>query len=831
MHKRRLFGTAFAVVLGVAFLTATLVLGASTRSGITELFTDGNAGTDVVVRSATRFPSDSGDLAAPLDAGVVDAVRTVPGVTAAQPDVEGVATILGTDGRPVGGNGPPTIGGNWIDDPTVSAWRIVQGHAPTAAGEVVIDQRTADDGHLTVGSATTVLAPDPVPVTVVGVMALGDHDSLGGVNFTAFTTDQAAELFAGGAGHVTSVLVVGDGRPEEQLAEAIRPVLPAGVESLTGDQLVAEQTHDVEADFVDFLETFMLVFAGIALLAATFSIYNTFSILVAQRSREHALLRAVGASRKQVLGTTVLEALLVGSVASLAGVAGGFGLVSLLRTLMSGSDFELPQGHVAITHPRVVVALVTGVVVTLLASLSPAVKASRVPPIAAMRDVALDRSGGSRIRFLLGLVLAGGGAALTVTAVQGSGGIGVAGLGALTILAGLVALGPVVARPAAAVIGTPMALRGLSGRLARRNAMRSPRRTAGAASSLLVGVGVVTLFTGFAASIKASMSDTLDRSYRGDLVVEPRSFSGAQLSPAVAGRVAQVPGVDATAALGEGTARIDGHEEDLLVVDPTAYQRLVDLDTRAGAFADGATGLAVSKKLADDRHWTVGDVVPVTYPDGAQQDLPVAMVYGDRTITGDVMIPTALWAPHVTQRSDMVVLIDAAPGTDLTTLKGSLAQLTQPYGEPKLQDRQEFLDDQAAQIDQSLGIVYALLAMAIIIAVLSIANTISLSIHERTRELGLLRAVGQQRRQLRSMVRGEAVIVSLFGTIGGIGIGTFLSWALVRVVADSEGFGTWKVPTAQFAVILGLGALAGVLAAARPARRAAKLPVLTAVAS
>jgi putative ABC transport system permease protein len=327
------------------------------------------------------------------------------------------------------------------------------------------------------------------------------------------------------------------------------------------------------------------------------------------------------------------------------------------------------------------------------------------------------------------------------------------------------------------------------------------------------------------------MSDTIERSYQGDLVIEPRSFSGAQLSPAVVSQAAQVPGVEATAALGDGKGLVGGHEESLLVVDPAAYLRLVDVDVRNGSFPEGTTGLAVSKKLAGDRHWSVGDVVPVTYPDGAVQDLPVTMVYADRTISGDVLIPVALWAPHVTQRSDIVVLVDAAPGTDITALKASLAQLAQPYGEPKLQDRQEFLDDQAAQIDQTLGIVYALLVMAIIIAVLSIANTISLSIHERTRELGVLRAVGQQRRQLRSMVRWEAVIVSLFGTIGGIGLGTFLSWALLQVIADSEGFGTWKVPTGQFAVILALGALAGVLAAARPARRAAKRPVLTAISS
>jgi putative ABC transport system permease protein len=476
-----------------------------------------------------------------------------------------------------------------------------------------------------------------------------------------------------------------------------------------------------------------------------------------------------------------------------------------------------------------VFALVTGIVVTVLASLSPAVKASRVPPVAAMRDVALDRSASSRKRFVLGLVLAGGGVALTVSAVQGSGGIGIAGLGALTTLAGLVALGPVVARPAAALIGTPLALRGLSGRLARRNAMRSPRRTAGAASSLLVGVGVVTLFTGFAASIKASMSDTIDRSFKGDLVIEPRGFSGANLPTALVDSVAQVPGVAASAGLDDGVAVLDGDTEDVLVVDPTAYQHLLDVDVRAGTFADDTGGLAVSKKLADDRHWSVGDVVPVKFPDGATQDLTIGMVYGDRTISGDVLMARSVWEQHITQRSEIVVLIDVAPDADQASVQSSLEALTHQYGDPTVRDRQEFLDAQAAQIDQSLGVIYALLVMAIIIAVMSIANTISLSIHERTRELGLLRAVGQQRRQLRSMVRREAVIVSLFGTIGGIGIGTFLSWALVRVFAESEGLGTFDVPTGQFAVILGLGALVGVLAAARPARRAARMPVLDAI--
>jgi putative ABC transport system permease protein len=831
LHKRRLFGTALAVVMGVAFLSATLILGATTREGVKEIFTEANAGTDVVVRSEQRFETESGDQQGLLAASLVDTVRAVDGVAAAEPEVAGFGQIVAADGDPIGGEGPPTLASNWIADPALNAYDIAEGRGPEVEGEVVIDRGSARRGDLAVGDTTTVLVPDPVPVTIVGVVTMGDDDdALGRTTFVGFTLEQAQTLLAGGAGRITSVLVAGDGRPAEDVESAVRAVAPAGVEVMTGAELTAEQRQSIEDDFLSFTERFFMVFAGIALLTASFGIYNTFSILVAQRSRESALLRAVGASKAQVLWATMLEALLVGAVASAVGVAGGIGLSAGVRALLESADFGLPSSGVDVATGRLVVAGIVGVVVTVVASLAPAVKAARVAPVAALREVAVDRSAGSRVRFLLGTVLAAGGVLLTISATRGEGDIGVAGLGAITTLAGLVALGPVVARPASWAIGLPLA-GGLSGRLARRNAMRSPRRTSGAASSLLVGVGVVTLFTGFAASMKASMEDAVDRAFRGDLVVESSGFSGANLSPALVDAVARLPEVEVSLGLAEGEARIDGEQRDVLVAEPARFLHMLDLDLQEGAWDDADASLAISRKIAEDESWSVGDVVDVGFVDGTVQPMPVGAVYEDRTIAGDILLPQSVWVQHVAQRTEIVVLVDVRDGADLAAARASIEGLAQRYGDPPVRDRDEFLDAQAAEIDQMLGLVYGLLFMAVLIAVMGIANTVSLSIHERTRELGLLRAVGQQRRQLRSMVRREAMIVSLFGTLGGIGIGVFLAWALVRVVAAHEGLGTFAVPYGQLGVILGLGAVAGVIAAARPARRAARMPVLDAVAT
>jgi putative ABC transport system permease protein len=481
-----------------------------------------------------------------------------------------------------------------------------------------------------------------------------------------------------------------------------------------------------------------------------------------------------------------------------------------------------------------VIAASVGVLVTLVASLAPAIKASRVAPVAAMRGVAVDRSGVSVVRAVLGVLLAGAGIAVVVTAADhANGALGRAGLGALALVAGGVVLGPVAARPAAALLGAPLgALKGQTGKLARGNAMRNPRRTAGSAAALMVGTAVVVLFTTFASSIKASLNDTVDRTFGGDLVMDQDSFSGATIDPAVDAAIAELPEVASTSAWAGAVMRVGTSDVEPIAADPAKLTTILDLGVTAGDLTHMQPGeLAVSDRYAADHHLAIGSVVPASFADGSTTDLRVGAIYGVPDIIGDIVITPQDWAPHAGRAGDVVVLIKLADGVSLEEGKAAVTAAARPFAAPKVQTRDEYMDDVAGQIDQMLTLVYGLLAVAIVIALMGIANTLSLSIHERTRELGLLRAVGLSRRQLRSSVRWESVIVAAFGTIGGIALGTFLGWGLVRALSAQEGLGRFDVPVAQLAIILGLAVAAGVVAAVRPARRAARLDILDAIAT
>jgi putative ABC transport system permease protein len=432
-------------------------------------------------------------------------------------------------------------------------------------------------------------------------------------------------------------------------------------------------------------------------------------------------------------------------------------------------------------------------------------------------------------------VLAGGGVALTIAGATG-GSLELVGLGALTLLVGVVLLGPVVARPVSSLLGTPLAaVRGMSGRLARRNAMRNPRRTASTASALMVGVAVVVMFTVMAASLKSYIDETTDRAFAGDLVISSDGFSGIGISPGLAGAVAEVPEVEVSTALGNAMVRVDGQDEWASSVDGPAMSRIMDLDETEGSVADVVDGtVAVSRSYAEDRGWRVGDAVPVSFADGARRDLRLVALYDSRDLFGDVLISHDTWAPHAIQQEDFAVFIDLADGVEPAQGEAAVQAVADRFQAPDVQTREEYVDMVASEVDQMLAVVYALLALAIVIALMGIANTLSLSVHERTRELGLLRAVGQSRRQLRSMVRGESSVVALFGTIGGVGLGAFLGWAMIRALSASEldaGSQPFAVPVGQLLVIVGLGAVVGVLAALRPARRAARLDVLEAIAT
>jgi len=573
-------------------------------------------------------------------------------------------------------------------------------------------------------------------------------------------------------------------------------------------------------------------------LVATFSIYNTFSIIVAQRTRESALLRAIGAGRGQILASVVVEALLVGIVASAVGLLGGVGIAGLLKGMFDAFGFSLPAGGLVFNASVAVIGMIVGVVVTLVAGVAPAVKASRVAPLAAIRDVSVERTTASAGRAITGLALTAIGVAVVLSAVLSGGDsvLGLAGLGALLTIGGVVVFGPVVARPASGVIGAPLQwLRGVTGSLARQNAMRNPRRTSGTAAALMVGVGVVTLFTIFAASLKAAIDDSVTSSFKGDLVVSEGGFGGGGISPQLASDVGQLPEVQTATGLGRGRALVGTGTENVTIADPARLGKVLDLDVSAGSVqALGPQQLAVSDRIADDEGWKRGTKVPVTFSDGATTEFTVGAVYEARDIAGNYIVPRQAWTPHAVQDIDNTVLIRLDDGVNLETGRRAVERTAEAYNAPDVEDRQQYADSVGEFVNMMLGIVYVLLGLAILIALMGIANTLSLSVYERTRELGLLRAIGESRRQLRSMIRWESVIIAVFGTAGGLGLGVFLGWALVK--AASEGTGdmiaaSFSAPIGQLAVLLVVGAIAGVLAGFRPARRASKLPVLQAVAS
>jgi putative ABC transport system permease protein len=840
-HKRRLVGTFLAVFLGVAFLSGTLVLGDTLRSNFDDLFTEANAGTDVLVRHASPLDTDPGEPDSQrglIDASVVDTVRDVDGVSAAEPAVEGFGQLVGKDGDKLGGNGPPTLAGNWIDNRDVNPYRLVEGRAPRADNEVVINRGAADDGNLGVGDTTTVQVPEPVTVRIVGIATFGSADGLGRVTFTAFTLEDAQEHLLGRSDQIGSVLVRAQpGVSQDELFDRVQRVLPRGVEGITGSELTGENTDDINEQFLDLVTTFLTVFAGVALLVATFSIYNTFSIVVAQRAREAALLRALGASRGQILASVVIEAMLVGVVASIAGLLGGMGIAGGLKGLFDAVGFSLPAGGLVVNASVVVIAIVVGVVVTLVAGVAPAVRASQVAPLAAIRDVSVERTRASARRAITGIALTGLGVIVVLAAVLSGADsvLGLAGLGALVTIVGVVVFGPVVARPASGIIGSPLRrLRGITGALARQNAMRNPRRTSGTAAALMVGVGVVTLFTIFAASLKAAINDNVAKSLTGDLVIST-GFGSGGISPQLAGDLAQLPEVETATGIGTGRALVGDNTRVVAIADPSRLGRVLDLDVTDGSVRNlGPQQLAVSERIADDKGWTRGTRVPVTFSDGTTSQFRIGAIYEARDIAGNFILSRQAWAPHAVQDIDTTVLIGLEDGVALETGRRAVEQTADAYSAPDVEDRDQYADSLSGFVDIMLSVVYVLLALAILIALMGIANTISLSVYERTRELGLLRAVGETRRQLRSMIRWESVIVAVFGTVGGLGVGVFLGWALVKVASEGTGdmiAPAFSAPVTQLIVVLVLGAIAGVLAGIRPARRAAKLPVLQAVAT
>ncbi|MET8828923.1 ABC transporter permease [Streptomyces sp. NPDC004610] len=833
-HGRRFAGTFLAVFLGVSFLAGTLVMGDTLRASFDAMFGNATSGTDAVVRGADAItaPGESQGVRQPVPTDLVDAVQRVPGVAAAVPSVEGAGQLLGSDGEPIGGDGPPTVAGNWITDPRLNPYRLAEGRAPERSGEIVVNEGTAERGGLTLGDRTVLRTPDPVEVTVVGLATFGGADGMAQVTYTGMTLADAGRYLTARPGEASDIRVRAEaGVGQDALVERLNGVLPPGTEAITGERLAQENTDLISGRFLSVFTTFLLVFSGVALLVATFSIHNTFAIVVAQRTRENALLRALGAARRQITVLTLTEATAVAVAASLAGLAGGIGIAAGLQALFPAIGFPFPEGALVIGALSLALPLAVGVVVCVGSALLPAVRAGRTAPLAALRESAVDTSGASRPRALAGGALLTLATATTLTGVLAAPSVRLAGTGAVLTLAAFVVLGPVASGAAVRILGAPAArLRGVTGSLARRNALRSPRRTAATASALMIGVAVVSLFTVFGASLKATMDRTVSRSFAGDVAIGTPGFGagGSGLSPRLAPEIARLPEVDTAVGLGRGVAEVNGDGRALTVTDPPALARVLDLGTVHGDLSGlGTDGIALTATEADRAHVTTGDTLRLAFTDGTRRTFTVRAVYGPSELAGDYVITRDAWAPHRTQDADTLVAVSFADGVDPATGTAAVERTAERFGGPEVQTRDEYARSSASGIDMMLTLVYALLALAVLIALLGIANTLTLAVHERTRELGLLRAVGQTRPQLRAMVRWESVLIAAFGTAGGLALGTFLGWVLVRASADSTF--VFALPPLRPAAVVVVGLAAGALAGVRPAARAARLDVLRAI--
>ena len=833
-RKWRLVSTGMAVMLGIAFLAGTLVFTDTIRRTFDDLFADIYAETDTYVRSSTSISMEFGpDVRGRMPESVVATVAEVDGVADAQGLVQGFAQVVAADGDAIGnpGQGAPTFAMSYVGG-ALSPWQLTAGSREPGPGELVLDKGTADKGDLDIGDTVTVLTQTgPHRFPLVGIARFGSVDSPGGASVSIFDLATAQEVLLGDTGELDAVMVdAAEGVDETDLAARVAHVLPNGVEALTGTQ-ITEETQDTMRKGLSFFNTFLLVFAGIGLVVACFTIYNTFQIVVTQRRREMAMLRAVGASRRQVLLSQLVEASVVGVVASAIGLAAGVLVAGLLKAMMEQFGIDIPAGGTVLQLRTVVVAIIVGTLVTAVSAVLPAVRASRIPPLAALRDVSSGGVDSPRRRLLAGATLVVGGAAAMVAGLAGAG-IAWVGLGALGVFIGVFVLGPVIALPVLRATGAP--LPGITGSLAKENALRNPKRTARTGGALMVGVALVAAITVMSASMKDWIRDTFEEQFTGDFVVATNTFGFGGISPQLAGALNELPEVATATGIRVGVARVGGaapSDAEYASIDPATAGTLFDIGMLEGSIGDlTVDGVLVDDDEAARRGLVVGDTLDFQFLNGTRRTLTVEGIYTEQDMAGPLVVSHALHEQSGTDQFDFSVYIEQAGGVSDDAARAAIAEVSNAYPNASLESRAEYIDDQAAQLDQIVNLMYGLLGLAVVIALFSIANSMSLSIYERTRELGLLRAVGMTRRQTRASVRWESVLIALLGTGLGVLVGMFFGWSISVTIRDA-GLGSFTVPWTSLIVVVLMAVLGGVIAAIRPARRAARLDILHAIAS
>jgi putative ABC transport system permease protein len=829
-NKIRFAFTTFGVILAVSFVVSAFVLGDGLRSSFTTVSEDITAGTDLEVRNHAAF----GDTP-PLPTETVSAVRSVEGVSDAVPVIESAENSVRpvkADGSVISTNGPPQLAFNWIDNAELSAFTLVDG-SPPSHGEFTIDVDAAAKHGFVIGHSYELMTPDgQVELTLSGTSSFGADNSTLGAVLMQMNTAQASELF--GIDGINSVAVqLADDADLAEVQAAVAANVPTA-EVVDHATVLAETTEDFTKE-INLVGNVLLGFGGVALFVSVFIIYNTFGIVLSQRTRELALLRTVGADPKQIRRSVLAEAVLMGALASAGGIAGGILVAKGIDALFGLMGVDLSDYPLILAPRTWVAAIVVGMGVTVVAALGPARRAASVPPVVAMSTATEPGAGRARARLLggVGLLAAGVVAAAVGLSAVGPTSVSVAALAAaaMCVFLGVAKLSSLVVRPVTGVAGWPLrTIAGVAGRLAQRNAARNARRTATTAAALMIGLTLVAAALVVGESVKATIGSTFEQSANADYYITDE-LDEVDFPASLAGEIRASQAVSSVTRFTHVEARVDGVVTDVRGVDFDEIDAAIDVDMREGGFLKTASDpMVVSTHQATDLGVDLGDKVTVELSNGARVDTTVVGLFDDQTVIGeDYMVDTTV-LEHVgipvTPEWLAVSIADHASQSEIDALVASVSDQF-PYASIETED--QFRERITGEIDKVLTMVNVMVGLAVIIALIGIANTLALSVFERTRELGLLRAVGMSRRQLRRMVRLEAALIALFGSSVGVGLGLLFGAGLVGALPSSFAAGV-SIPITQIGVVVAVATLAAVAAAWLPARRASRLDVLEAIA-
>jgi len=828
----RTIAIALMMTAGVSFVVGSFVLADSLRETFAGLSDELVSEIDLEVRASEAFEGDSNRN--PIAATIADDLRGIDGIEVIEPSLTRFAQLLDQDGDIAATTGGPALGFSYIGEAGLQGVTLKDGRAPDGSNEVVVDKATADRVGYTVGDTVGYLTVTGThEATLVGTIGAADSDGFLGASVVAVDLPTAIEKFGSG-GKVDAIDIgLADGADAATVQGAIEDVLPARTEVVTGEVLSAEGQSDVNG-FINVFGTGLLIFAFITTFIVAFIINNIFQITIGQRLRELALLRAVGASAKQVRRMIVAEAFVLGLIATALGIIGGIGVARFIVWAFNQAGIGFPDTSTILVPRTFVAAAVVGIGVTMLSVFVPARRASTIPPVAAMRpELGFDAL--KKQQLIIGAVVTVVGTLLLIVGLfvqPGSTALwaAVAGAGALTLFLGVASVSSTIAPPVTRAIGWPIAkLFKVPGALARDNVVRAPRRTSSSASALMIGVALVSASAVFASSLRATITDILDNAITADYIVTDPNFFG--LSPAVAEGLDALPELDAVTPVRQASGQVDGNSKNIGAINPDAFDKLVDPDLQDGAIAGlGLNEVLIHSDPASDLDKQVGDTIEILWQSGAQGTLTVAGVYGDATFGNWLVSIDTLDAVSDAPARDLFIIAKLANGVTAAAGDAAVATATAEFPQADVQTNAEFRKSQEDQINQLLLTITILLLMSIIIAVLGIAITLALGVFERTREIGLLRAVGMNRRQLRRSVRWEAVIVSSFGAVVGIVLGTFLG-VIASLAVPDDVISKLAFNPAIILVVMVFAVVAGLAASLYPSFKASNMDVLEAIAT